>query len=136
MRLPSLERDFWELASGEELHAQHPETFHLPTRENRDNLKRGDAAKLIFIIEGIEENGSTDQAGERIFVIVAEKVGDCYIGILDDQPALIEVTDETYLRFGAEIPFLAEHVIEIAEPPPKYVDWQLSIPPERIWPRD
>jgi hypothetical protein len=40
-----------------------------------------------------------------------------------------------YLCLGAEIPFLAEHVIDIDTPPQDYADWQLSQNPERIWPR-
>ena len=136
MRLAAHETDFWELRSGEEAHASNPETFGIPPLEERTGLRRGQAAKLIFEIEGIEEDGSVGVGGERMWVIVAERIGDRFLGILDNQPALIEVTDSTYLRFGAEIPFGPENVIDIADPPEDYVEWQLGQPPERTWPRD
>jgi hypothetical protein len=135
MRHANLERDFWQLRSGEESHGQHPETFMLPPLEERQSLARGQAAKLIFDIETVDENGEVVLTGERMWVIVAERIGGSYIGILDSQPACLTPDEVTYLRFGAEIPFTPEHVIEIATPPPSYVAWQLSQPPERSWPR-
>lgn len=134
MRMASLERDFWQLRSAEDSHREHPTTFSIPPIEARANLKRGDAAKLIFDIEGYDEDGSIVVGGERMWVIMAECVGDAYIGILDAQPH-VEQSDDVYLRFGAEIPFRPEHVIEIAQPPTRYVEWQLGQPPERKWPR-
>lgn len=135
MRLASFERDFWELRSAEESHREHPETFWIPPLQQRQDLERGQAARLIFEIEGEEEDGAVAVQGERMWVIVAEKVGDTYIGILDNQPACLERSDEVYLQFGAEVPFRAEHVIDIGQPPPEYVEWQLGQPPDRVWPR-
>jgi hypothetical protein len=136
MRLASFERDFWQLQSGEQSHQEHPDSFWIPPLEQRQNLQRGQAARLIFEIEGEEEGGNVSRQGERMWVIVAEKVGDVYIGILDNQPVCLGRSDEVYLRFGAEVPFRAEHVIDIGQPPPEYVEWQLGQPPERRWPRD
>ncbi len=136
MKLASINRNFWELASGETQHAQNPETFWLPDRALREHLKRGDAAKLLFDIEAEDEDSGKIMVGrERMWVIVAEKVGDIYIGVLDNEPAAIEPGCGAYLESGAEIPFTAEHVIEIARPPEEYVESQLSQPRERCWPR-
>ena len=136
LRLPTLERNFWQLASGEKANAEHPDTFWIPEKERRENLKRGDAAKLIFELEAEhEDTGAIEIGRERMWVIVAEKIGNTYIGILDNQPAMIEPADNVYLRFGAEVPFTAEHVIDIDRPPNEYIEWQLSQPPERRWPR-
>ena len=136
MRLASFERDSWQLRSGEESHRAHPDRFWIPPLEQRQSLRRGQAAKLIFDIEAEEENGTVSVQGERMWVVVAEKVGDIYLGILDNQPACLERSDDVYLRFGAEVPFRAEHVIDIGDPPPEYVEWQLGQPPERRWPRE
>jgi hypothetical protein len=136
MRLASIEQDYWELRSAEETSREHPETFWIPPREARENLRVGQAAKLIFDIEGVNQDGKIEIQGERIWVVVSERFNEFYIGILDGQPASIEQTEKTYLCFGAEIPFLPEHVIDIAEPPKEYVDWQLSQPPERKWSRE
>jgi hypothetical protein len=135
MRLPSFERDFWQLRSAEQSHREHPDSFWIPPLERRQSLHRGQAARLIFDIEGQDEDGAVEVQGERMWVIVAERVGDAYIGILDNQPAAIEPSENVYLCFGAEIPFLPEHVIDIGEPPADYVEWQLGQQPERRWPR-
>ena len=136
MRLPTIQRDFWTLRSGEAEHRAHPETFWIPPIEQRLDLQRGHAARLIFDIESQDDDGNVVVTGERMWVIVAERVGDQYIGILDNKPASFEPSDRAYLCFGAEIPFGPEHVIDIATPPPDYVEWQLGQTPERHWPRD
>lgn len=128
--------DYWELQNAEESHKRNPDSFWLPDLDDRKSLKRGDAAKLIFNIKGIDENGDSVIEVERIFVIVSERVGDQYIGILDAQPLCIDKNQEGgYLCFGAEIPFSSEHVIVIDRPPEEYIEWQLGQPPEREWPR-
>jgi hypothetical protein len=136
MRLATLEHDYWQLRSAEESHDQNPATFFIPPAEQRQTLQRGSAVKLIFEIETADETGKLMITGERMWVIVSERVGEFYIGILDNQPACMVPEDKSYLRFGAEIPFKAEHIIEIGKPPAEYVGWQLSQPPERSWPRD
>jgi hypothetical protein len=136
MRLPSFERDFWQLRSAEQSHREHPDTFWIPPLERRQGLKRGQSARLIFDIEGQDEDGAVEVQGERMWVIVAERIGDTYIGILDNQPASIEPSENVYLCFGAEIPFLPEHVIDIGEPPADYAEWQLRQQPARRWPRE
>lgn len=70
-----------------------------------------------------------------MWVIVSEKIGDIYIGILDNQPMCIDPDDDFYLGFGAEVPFAAEHVIDIDNPPQDYAEQVLSQVPERQWPR-
>lgn len=135
MRLASFDKDYWELRNGEECHEKNPDTFWIPSLEERKSLSRGDAAKLIFDIECVEE-GKVIVQGERIFVIVSEIIGDMYIGVLDSQPSCIEKgQDDVYLCFGAEIAFSAEHIIDIARPPEDYIEWQLGQPPERVWSR-
>jgi hypothetical protein len=56
------------------------------------------------------------------------------VGILDYQPVSLVPREDVYLCFGAEIPFLPEHVIDIGHPPRLYRKWQLAQPPERRWP--
>lgn len=136
MRPANREQDYWELRSAEESHQQNPDSFWIPPLEERQNLRRGHAARLIFDIESEDEDGGVEVQGERMWVIVAERYGDFYIGILDNQPASIEPSEDTYLCFGAEVAFLPEHVTDVAEPPSEYIDWQLSQTPERKWPRE
>ena len=135
MRLATFERDYWQLRSGEVSHREHPDKFWIPPREERDNLKRGQSARLIFDIEGEDEDGNVEVQGEKMWVTISERIGDFYIGILENQPACLEPAENVYLRMGAEVPFLAEHVIDIADPPADYVEWQLGQEPDRRWPR-
>ena len=136
MRLPSLELDGWQLRSGEEAHVLHPDTFELPPREAREGLRRGQAARLMFWIEERQPDGSSVPQGERMWVIVAERIGDTYIGILDNQPLSVDRESDAYLRFGTEIPFRAEHVIDILDPPAEYSAWQLGQAPDGVWARE
>src|SRR5918994_1479017 len=109
-RLARLKDDFWELESGEARHDQHPDKFWIPPRQARDNLRIGQSVKLLFQIEGEAEDGSVETNVERMWAIVAGRVGDLYIGILDNQPATV---DAGLLDEGAEFMFKAEHVIDI-----------------------
>ncbi len=136
MRLAELSTDYWQLLSAEEAHAKHPDTFWIPTRQDRENLVRGAAAKMLFEIEATDAKGKIQSGVERMWVIVSEKISDTYFGILDSQPASLKPSDGTYLCFGAEIPFKAEHVIDIQIPPKEYAEWQLGQKPEREWPRN
>jgi len=136
MRLPNIATDGWELRSGEAAHAKNPSSFWIPSLEERLNLRRGLGAKLIFDIESVNDSDELEVNGERMWVIVSEVHSDYFIGILDNKPASFDPSDEEYLVFGAEIPFRAEHVIDIGEPPEDYANWQLSQNPERLWPRE
>lgn len=136
MQFANFEDDYWQLRNGEESHHANPDTFWIPSFEQRQSLKVGDAAKVIIDIECEDENGEVFVEGERGYLIVSEIVGDRYVGILDFQPLCIEKgQDDVYLCFGAEIPFGPEHVIDIERPPQDYIDWQLGQKPERIWHR-
>lgn len=133
MRLPTLERDFWTLRSGEEAQREFPDTFWIPPLEERQRLRRGQAAKLMFEIETDLDDGDVGVSVERMWVLVRERHGDMYLGILDNQPATLNPGDDVYLCPGAEIPFQAEHVIGIDEPPVDAVEETLSAPPTRRW---
>lgn len=134
--MPSRELDFWELRSAEQNHAVHPDTFWIPSIDERKNLQVGQAAKLIFDIESEDQEGNIHVQGERMWVIVSEIINDEYIGILASKPTSFDPADEVYLCYGVEIPFKPEHVIDIANPPEDYVKWQLGQSPERKWARE
>ena len=59
-----------------------------------------------------------------------------FIGILDSQPHSVEPSPGGYLAMGVEVPFRAEHIIDIADPPQDYVEWQQGQRPDRTWVRD
>ena len=118
LKLASFAEDFWELRSGEKAHSDNPETFWIPDRTARENLKRGDGAKLAFDFEVETKNGTVEIRGEKMWVIVIKQIGDFYLGILENQPAGI---DRGFLDKHSEITFKPEHVIDIDRPPDDYL---------------
>ena len=133
-RLASLERDRWELRSGEVAHEANPGTFWIPPAEARRNLQRGQAVKVIFDQEGTEQDGSVSVQGERMYVLVSHSVGDRFMGMLTSKPKLLDPSDAVYLCAAAEVLFGPEHVIDIEHPPDEFVQIMFSEPPVRTWP--
>lgn len=114
MRLRTLEIDSWQLQSAEVSRLRNPAPFLLPPAELRRDLKPGDPARLIFDIETRDGLGTAVLTSMRLWVVVEERLGDVYVGILDAGPEIYPWKDTEGLRPGARIPFKAEHVIEIA----------------------
>ena len=131
MREPDWELDGRELDNGEEYHANAPETFWIPSRVERDNLQQGDFAKLIFRICVDDEEDPV--AVERMWILVRGKLGDTYFGILDNEPDALAENEEFWA--GTELPFRAEHVINITPADQESIDFA-RLPPRRPWPRD
>lgn len=123
LRLASLDPDGWQLRSGEDAHRAHPDTFWLPEERERRGLMRGMQAKLMFeMIEHEADPETAERPGtcvERMWVAITEVLPDGhYRGMLRNQPFTYDPDDErVYLRWGAEIPFAAEHVIDIEDEP-------------------
>ena len=109
MREPQLESDGWCLDDGEQLQREAPDTFGLPALSDRRTLRPGDLVKLVFRI--LVDDAEEPVAVERMWVIVRERVGKHYLGILDNDPYAIGEND--LLWSGVEVPFSARHVIDI-----------------------
>ncbi len=135
MRFPTIEFDYWTLVSGEARHASAAESFLIPSFDQRMRLQRGDAAKLIFEIESQDEDQEISRDCERMWVVLSEVTGDCFIGRLVNSPISTENDSDFYLSLDVEIPFLPEHVIEIGHPPKEYLDALFSEGPKKSWPR-
>jgi hypothetical protein len=135
MRLPSHKQDFWTLVSGEERHAESPGSFWVPPLSERESLKVGQAAKLIFEIESENKQGEVERDCERMWVVVSEVASPYYIGRLINKPAIVDETEEFYLKLDVEVPFLPEHVIDIDQPPEDYLKALFSEEPRSVWSR-
>jgi hypothetical protein len=136
VRFPSLDHDFWELESGEERQREHPE-FDLPDRSLRANLRVGQLVKLLFRLEGEEEDGSVAVQVERMWVRTTEVVDPTtYMGVLENEPSSYDDPDaEVYLALGAEVPFSPEHIIEVGPVPGVMTRLRRQVVPTRRWPR-
>jgi hypothetical protein len=109
MRTPDFKADGWCLEDGEEHNREAPDTFLIPDLEVREILQPGDFAKLIFRIA--VEDESEPEAVERMWVIVRERVGNGYLGMLDNNPSSI-AENEVFWR-GTELPFEPKHIISV-----------------------
>lgn len=89
----------YTLGNGEERHANHPETFLIPTRAARESMVAKDKVRLMFNFEGFTE---------RMDVRITEKssTGE-YTGIILSSPWVIPIEKGAQLKFGPE------HVIDI-----------------------
>ncbi len=94
----------WHIVNAEEQHARQPETFELPTLEQRRKLEPNDQAKVIFV-------GPTGSS-ERIWLsIVAVKEGPVYEGFVANEPVAADLPE-----YGKDITFLPVHVVDIVRP--------------------
>lgn len=117
MRFANLAKDYWELESGEELHALHPDTFEIPPVEMRRALQRTDAVQLVFKIALEDEDGHLRHIVERMWAVVTAVGDGYYLGRLINQPVSFDPGEsEFYLGFGAEVPFRSEHVVATETP--------------------
>jgi hypothetical protein len=90
----------WHLGSGIERHRAAPDTFEIPSDEEKEALRPGALVKLLF-----EMN---DGWCERMWVEVTAVRKRHVVGVLLNQPAGIP-----RLRNGKEIRFKLDHVVSI-----------------------
>jgi hypothetical protein len=91
----------WSLLDAEVHNEAHPRSFFIPSRDERETLEVGELVKLVFEDE--------DGDGERMWVEVTDRAPGGYVGILTNQPIVID------LERGARIEFEPRHVIDIHE---------------------
>jgi len=113
LRLTTLDLDGWHLLSGLAQHHRTPETFYMPLEEDRRSLVAGDDVKLPFEISVPDDPEYGDVSAERMWVTVTGKSGPYYTGTLNNEPACSD--EQEHLKYGDEVIFLPEHVIQIYE---------------------
>jgi hypothetical protein len=96
--------NYYTLMDGEAQNLAHPTTFHIPSREERLNLRPGDLAKVVF------SPPSGQGYSERMWVKITEvpEPGK-YKGTLDNDPT----NPNLGLRFESTVDFEARHVIQL-----------------------
>ena len=103
----------WSLLSAEARHAEHPDSFDLPSRAEREAIRPGQAAKLLFAIETAGDRGV-----DRMWVVVTAAGDDGYSGVLVNDPGRASDLD---LADGDSIRFKPEHVAAIDTPPRSFL---------------
>lgn len=104
---PNIQDDGWELESAEQRYEDEPATFHIPPLEERTSLQVGSRAKLLFLLLGHDETGPFIQC-ERMWVVVTQRKGQGYVGMLKSQPVTSDV-----LKPGDLVEFEAEHIASL-----------------------
>lgn len=114
-RLSLIEFDGWQLISGVAMNEQHPNTFSIPTAEQRAKVVPSDFVKLGFEVaaDDPENEDGVTTIGERMWVEVKGGYGPYLWGTLSNQPSFDG--SEIGLEFGSEIIFLPEHIIDIED---------------------
>ena len=148
MQLPSLNYDLWRLMTLEDCisgtDAMMPGTPTLqrspaaiPYAADLQTLQRGDGAKLIFQIAPTPEEMASGQQYriQQMWVAVAERYDGFYIGILNSHFPDKYANRDFYLRNGAEIPFLPQHIVDINHPPSGF-DIETILQPQKTWSRE
>jgi hypothetical protein len=92
------------LLNAEAQNAKHPDTCWIPPKDVRNNLRAGDLAKVSFQLTGKEV------AAERIWILVTGRMGDSYIGTINNYPVFLEA------EAGDVVTFKAENVIDAKRP--------------------
>jgi hypothetical protein len=111
IRLARFDDEGWELESAEQRHASSPETFWIPGLVERQSLRVGQLAQLLFQVVGADGDGNPELNVERMWVEVAGREGELYFGPLRNQPALIDEGEG--LDYDTRVAFRAEHIMDI-----------------------
>ena len=90
----------WTLLDAVEMNKKHPDTFEIPTGEERNGLELGDKVYLSF--------ESKKYGSERMWVQVSYIGDEEYEGILQSFPMSFEI-----LKHGDTIPFISQNVLNI-----------------------
>lgn len=90
----------WHLESGVTRNNAYPESFWIPSDDEKSSLGRGDLVKLMFEMR--------DGSGERMWVVVNSVKGDKFKGELDNTPFVIP-----RLAPGKTLKFRRHHIIDV-----------------------
>jgi hypothetical protein len=129
VRLATIEIDGFYLNSGVVSSELYPDTFIIPSEEERQAVKPTDLVKLSFelqqlIDEELDAPTEPEVAGERMWVEVTGHNGPYFTGRLRNQPSSyvfvnpddendVYVEKNAPLTFDSEVVFLPEHIIDI-----------------------
>ena len=97
----------YRLTSGVEMHEKHPDTFWIPSQEDKDSVRPGDCVKLIFS----DGEGGGERMWVRVSSIVMNRNSIEFLkGTLANIPYFLP------LEVGDPIEFGPDYIIAIEEP--------------------
>ena len=93
------------LVDAQARHAEHPDTFPVPSEHEVDALRPGDYAKVSVEVGG--EHGG----GENFWCWIAEREGDRFRALVSN---ILVLAHEHGLRLGDALDFEARHIRDVA----------------------
>lgn len=100
VRLPNLKRDKFILEDISKLATEIIFDNPIPTKEEKENLIKGDLVKLVFL--------DKENFGERMWVEFTEKENGLLKGILSN-----DAFENEFLKYGEKLYFHPNHIFEI-----------------------
>lgn len=92
----------YRLESGVKMSEENPTTFHIPSKEQKNMLKKQDIVKLVFIED------DTEHHSERMWVTITDRDGDNFVGELNNEPFELKS-----IKYGDRVEFHADNIINI-----------------------
>jgi hypothetical protein len=80
-----------KIQSGLESHRRYPDTFEIPSDEDKELLRPGDRAKLMWSVKGMP--------GERMWVTITERDSDRLVGTLDNWAVFAFLHPDETIKF-------------------------------------
>ncbi len=108
---PTFEEHGWELESAEERHAQAPDTFLIPDKEERGCLQVNQRVQLLFLFIVAAPDGTPEIQCEKMWVTISLASQGKYQGTLNNRPASSGV-----VALGDVISFDSQHVASVLIP--------------------
>ena len=96
----------WALENVDAAHARAPDSFFIPSLEERRALRPGDIVKLIFLLTN--QSTANVPRAERMWVRIDSVRGDQFTGRLDNIPKYLQT-----LAADDQIAFNVEHIAQI-----------------------
>lgn len=120
--MPMFDVDGWELESAEERHALAPQSFHIPSRNERTALKLGQRVQLLFLML-VDGADPPEIQCEKMWVTIDRITSSGYLGILDSMPASSDA-----LSPGDSVEFGPQHVcsVLITKDDPRHPEYTAS----------
>lgn len=96
-----------KVESGLERHRQYPESFEVPSDEEKARLIPGDRVKLMWHVKRMRASG------ERMWVTITERDGDRLVGTLDNWAMFVYLRPDETVKF--HIDDIIDHIYEDEE---------------------
>ena len=110
--LTTLDEDVWCIDDGEVANRANPDSYEIPSSDERSSIMVGMIVKIRFYIRVEDEAGDIEDCGERMWVEVTRVLDSWYHGRLDNQPSCTDGISP-----GMPVWFQPRHIIAIYREP-------------------